>query len=120
MPSLITIAKFSLILLSATGFYGTWYILLNNGSTDYMSDIRDFGPRLLPGTKESLKTVYIGNPALDYQLTVLTLFFWEQVDGSHPDFSLFCFHFATQVACGWGLLLIEGHRIGNRWKLISL
>jgi hypothetical protein len=120
MPSLITNAQFVLIFLSAVGFYATWYILLKNGTTDYMSEIRDFGPRLLPGTKEPLKTVYVGIPAVDYQLTVLTLFFWEQVDGSDPNNSLFCFHFATQVACGWGLLLIEGHRNSNRWSIVSL
>jgi len=120
MPSLITNTIFALLLLSVTGLYATWYILLNNGTTHYMSDIRDFGRRLLPGTKEPLKMFYLGIPAIDYQLTVLTLFFWEQVDGSQPNNSLFCFHFATQTACGWGLLMIEGHRPSNRWKIISL
>ena len=120
MSALIKITILSLLLLCGAGYYGTWYILLNNGSTDYMSHIRDVGPRLLPGTNEALKTVYIGIPAIDYQLTILTLFFWELVDGSNPSASLFCFHFATQVACGWGLLMIEGLRRGHRWKLVSL
>jgi len=120
MSSLINATKFALSLLSAAGYYGTWYLLLNNGTTTYMSHIRDYGPKILPGTDEPLKTVYIGISSIDYQLTVLTLFFWELVDGSHPAASLFCFHFATQVACGWSLLMIEGLRRGHRWMMISL
>ena len=120
MPSFINATQVALALLSAAGYYGTWYLLLNNGTTDYMAHIRDVGPRLLPGTKEPVRTVYTGVPAIDYQLTVLALFFWENVDGSNPAASLFCFYFATQVACGWGLLMIEGLRYGNRGTLISL
>lgn len=85
-----------------------------------MSHIRDHGPRVLPGTDKPLKTTYIGVPPIDYQMTVLALFFWEVVDGSHPAASLFCFHFATQVACGWSLIMIEGLRRGHRRTIISL
>ena len=120
MSFLINATRLALLFLSAAGYYFTWYILLNNGTTDYMAHIRDIGPRLLPGTKEPIRTEYTGVAAIDYQLTVLALFFWENVDGSNPAGSLFCFHFATQVACGWGLLMIEGLRRGNRWALISL
>lgn len=120
MLSLIDATKFALLLLCIAGCYGTWYILLNNGTTAYMSHTRDHGPRILPGTDEPLKTVYIGVPSIDYQLTVLALFSWEVVDGSHPAASLFCFHFATQVACGWSLLMVEGLRRGHRWMIISL
>ena len=119
-PSLVNIARIALLLLSAGGGYFTWYMLLNNGTTEYMSHIRDFGPRLVPGTKEPLKTEYIGISAVDYQLTVLDLFFWELVDGSLPNASLFCYHFATQVACGWGLLMIETLRSSNKMRIISL
>ena len=120
MSALTRLTIISLLLLCGAGYYGTWYLLLSNGSTDHMSHIRDVGPRLLPGTNEALKTVYIGIRVIDYQLTVLTLFFWELVDGSNPSASLFCFHFATQIACGWGLLMIEGLRRGHRWKMLSL
>ena len=120
MYSLITATKIALVFFSAAGYYATWYLLLNNGTTKHMADIRDVGPRLLPGTNEPVKTVYTGIAPIDYQLCVLALFFWENVDGSNPAGSLFCFHFATQVACGWGLLMIEGLRRGNRWRIISL
>ena len=120
MSTLINVTKLVLLTLCAAGYYGTWHLLLNNGATDHMSHIGDVGSRYLPGTTEHLKTVYVGISAIDYQLTVLTLFFWEMVDGSRPTASLFCFHFATQVACGWGLLMIEGLRRGHRWRVISL
>ena len=85
-----------------------------------MVRIRDEGPRNLPGTTASLKTSYTGIKSLDYQLTVLTLFFWQLIDGSHPNGSLLCFHFAGQIAAGLGLFVIEALRSGNRNRLISL
>lgn len=120
MPTLVDTLKFILLFLCGAGFYATWYLLLNNGTTEHLAHIRDVGPRLLPGTKESIKTSYTGIAAIDYQLTVLDLFFWEMVDGSRPEASLFCYHFAGQVFSGWGLLLLESLRSGNSWRAISL
>ena len=120
MSLLINSTKIVLLLLCGTGFYATWYLLLNNGTTGHMTKIRDVGPRLLPGTKEPLKTTYVGVEKIDYQLTVLDLFFWELVNGSRPDASLFCYHFAGQVFSGWALLVIESMRNANLWKSISL
>lgn len=85
-----------------------------------MIHVRDVGPRILPGTDAPLKTSYTGIGMLDYQLTVLTLFFWELIDGSRPDASLLCFHFAGQITAGWGLFTMEALRPGNRRSLISL
>ena len=120
MPSLINVTKVALVILSAAAYYATWHILLNNGTTQHMARIRDLGPRLLPGTTKPVRTVYTGVPSIDYQLTVLVLLFWEIVNGSAPVGSLFSFHFATQIACGWGLLMIESLRRGNQWTLVSL
>lgn len=120
MSTLANASKFILLLFCGAGFYATWYLLLNNGSTDHMAQIRDVGPRLLPGTNEPLKTKYVGVEMVDYQLTVLDLFFWEAVDGSRPDASLFCYHFAGQVFSGWGLLMVESMRHGNSWRIVSL
>ena len=110
--------KVGLFFLSAAGYYTTWYFLSNNGTANHLAYTRKL--QLLPGTEEPVRTVYTGVPAIDDQLTVLTLFFWEIVNGSNPSASLFCFYFATQVACGWGLLVMEGSRHGNRWNLVSL
>lgn len=108
------------ILLWVLALYSIWYLLLHNQTGDLMSRIRDFGPRLLPNTKAPLKTSYTGIPPVDYQLTVLTLFFWEIVDGYPPQASLQAFHFFGQFLAAICLLMIEGYRRGNRGKLISL
>ena len=111
--------KVVLFFLAAAGYYTTWYFFSHNGTANHLAYVRQL--QLLPGTQEPVRTVFTGLPALDDQLTVLTLFFWEIVNGSTaPSASLFCFYFATQLACGWGLLVLEGSRHGNRWTLVSL
>lgn len=120
MPTLINSTKVALAFLSVAAIYATWYMLLKNGTAEHLAHTGDVGPRLLSGTKEPLRTVYTGVPAIDHQLTVLVLFFWENLDGSNPSGSLFGFHFVSQNACGWGLLMMEALRHGNRWTAISL
>ena len=120
MAAVLKIASLLLILLCGAGFYGTWFLLIKNGTAEYMAKVRDMGPRLLPGTNESIRLYYTGNEKVDHQLAVLDFFFWEQVDGSQPHASLFCYHFAGQIFAGWGLLMIESLRSGNRWRIISL
>ena len=78
MSSAIRITQVFLLLLAACGFYSTWCLVYNNGTVKMMEQIRDHGPHILPGTKEPLKKNFTGIGRLDYQLTVLTLFFWEQ------------------------------------------
>ena len=119
MPSSLLFPKLSLLLLSAAGWYGTWYLLLNNGTVAKMRLIRDMGLRFLPGTEEPIRTTYTGIELIDHQLAALTLLFWEQVDGSRPDASLFCYHFASQVFEGWGVLVIESLRRGNKGRIVS-
>ena len=105
----------------AVGIYTTWYLLYNNGTAELIGKVRDVGPpTLLPGTNETLKATYVGIGWIDYQLTVLTLFFWETVDGSRPAASLFSFMFAGQAAAAWTILCTEGRRFGNHWRVVSL
>lgn len=120
MPSLINSAQLTLLFLSVMGFYGTWYLTLNNGTTDKLAHIRDVGPRKLPGTEAPLKLSYTGIEFVDHQLTVLALFFWETVDGSMPHASLYVFHFGGQIAGAYGLVMVESMRAGTRWRLVSL
>ena len=84
-----------------------------------MEHVRD-ETGLLPGTKEPVLTSYTGIELIDYELTVLTVFFWELVDGSRPDASLYCYHFLGQIFSAWSLLMIESLRKGNKWRIISL
>lgn len=120
MVSLIGATQILLALTLIVGFYTTWYSIFQNGTIELMRDVRDRGPHILPGTKAPLKKSYVGIGWIDYQLTVLTLFFWEAVDGSRPAASLFCFGFAGQAAAAWSILYVDGRRLGNRWKLVSL
>ncbi|MCJ1267865.1 hypothetical protein MMC22_007751 [Lobaria immixta] len=119
MGLLLSNLKLCLLSLSIAGLYTTWYLFYYNGTHILMIHVRDLGPRILPGTDAPLKTSYTGIGKLDYQLTVLTLVFWELVDGSRPNASLQCFHFAGQITAGWGLLLMEATRNGNRRSAIS-
>lgn len=85
MVSLIRFTQILLLLLAAFGFYSTWYLIYNNGSVSLMEQIRDHGPHILPGTEAPLKRKYTGIGRVDYQLTVLVLFFWEQGRSSLTD-----------------------------------
>lgn len=85
-----------------------------------MQQIRDQGPHVLPGTRAPLKRHFTGIKRIDYELTILTLFFWEQVDGSLPHASLFCFMFAGQAVAAWSLIYVEGRRLSNQWRIVSL
>lgn len=120
MSFLIKFATLFLITILGFGFYSTWYLIYNNGTVELMRDVRDRGPHILPGTSASLKKDYVGVGWIDDQLTVLTLFFWETVDGSCPAASLFNFMFAGQAAAAWTVLYIEGCRLANRWRIVSL
>lgn len=120
MPSLINSAQVFLVLLSAIGFYLTWYLVYNNGTLDLMTQTLHHGSHLLPGTKAPLKQAFTGVNRIDHQLTVMVLFFWEQVDGSLPNASLFCFMFAGEAVAIWILIYVESQRLGNRWKVVSL
>lgn len=121
MGSTVYVAKSALVSLSGLAFYLTWYIFCNNGSADMMKRIRDVGPHVLPYTDGApLKKIYTGIAAVDYQLTVLTLFFYNIVDGSHPTTNLLCYYFGGQLASAWGLFLLESERYCNKWSIISL
>lgn len=94
---------------------------MENGAGDMMRDIRNHGPHLLPYTDRApLKKIYTGIAAVDYQLTVLILFFYNVVDGSHPGACLQAYHFVGQTFAGYALLVLESLRYGNEWKIISL
>ncbi|KAI4112758.1 MAG: hypothetical protein LQ345_006141 [Seirophora villosa] len=120
MSVLLNAVKLSLLSLTGLGFYLTWYLIMNNGAAEMMGHVHDRGPHVLPFTDEApLKKCYIGIAPVDYQLTALTLFFYNVVDGSHPHASLQAYHFGGQIAAGWGLLVLESLRNSNRWRAIS-
>ncbi|MCJ1245359.1 hypothetical protein MMC30_002563 [Trapelia coarctata] len=108
-----------LLALCAAGCYLTWGLFIGNGSKALMEHIRDVGPHILTGTDAPIKQIYTGIGPLDEQLGVLTVFFWEIVDGSMPHASLHAIRFGAQVMVMWGLVMIEGMRTGNRGSIVS-
>ncbi|KAI4260973.1 MAG: hypothetical protein L6R42_003822 [Xanthoria sp. 1 TBL-2021] len=52
-------------------------------------------------------------------MTVLTLFFYNIVDGTHPHASLQAYQFAGQLSAGWSLLIMESLRQSHRGRMIS-
>ncbi|CAO1597056.1 hypothetical protein XANCAGTX0491_000885 [Xanthoria calcicola] len=84
-----------------------------------MSD-NQTGPHILPFNDNApLKKTYTGVGPIDFQLTVLTLFFYNIVDGTHPHASLHAYQFAGQLVAGWSLLMMESLRQGHRGRMIS-
>ncbi|KAL8762938.1 MAG: hypothetical protein Q9184_001160 [Pyrenodesmia sp. 2 TL-2023] len=94
---------------------------MNNGTADMMGRVRASGPHaFLPYTEEALlKERYTGISVVDYQLTVLTIFFYNLVDGSHPSACLQAYHFGGQLVSGYALLTFESLRASNKWRIIS-
>lgn len=121
MTLFLNIVKLLLLGLSGVGYCLTWHLFINNGGSDMMSDIQNNGPHILPfNDKAPLKKIYTGIRPIDYQMTVLTLFFYNIVDGTHPHASLQAYQFAGQLTAGWSLLIMESIRQSHRGRIISL
>lgn len=110
-----TIVASTLLLTSAFGFYALWAFSFSNGLFDY---IPETAKTLFPDS--TTPATLTGLTALDEQLKVLVSFFWPVIDGSSPDVSLHAMNFMFQATTMWLLLMVEGLRHGNNWKLVSL
>jgi hypothetical protein len=110
-----SIIAFTLLLTSAFGFYALWAFSASNGLFEY---IPEMAKTLFSDSKDP--ATLTGVTALDKQLKVLVSFFWPVIDGSSPDISLHALNFFFQVATLWLLLMVEGLRRGNDWKVVSL
>ena len=123
MQSLSRISNLPLVLflisLSAYAFYATWGISLWDGTLNHMLDIRGAAIPLIPGTKEPLRLHFTGIAPIDYWYTIMVLFFWEAVDGSHPATSLTGIYFLGQLVGIWTLVYVEGNRIGNQGLIVA-
>lgn len=105
--------------LSICAFCVTWGISLTDGTMKYILEIRGEDIPIIPGTKESLRLKFTGIPPLDYWFTIMVLFFWEALDGSHPATSLTGIYFLGQLIGLWTLVWVEGYRRGNKGLLIA-
>ncbi|ORY03479.1 hypothetical protein BCR34DRAFT_492387 [Clohesyomyces aquaticus] len=108
-----------LLALSAYAFYATWGISLIDGTLGHMLAIRGAKIPLIPGTHEPLRLHFTGIPPIDYWYTIMVLFFWEAVDGSHPATSLTGIYFLGQLVAVWTLIYVEGNRISNQGLTVA-
>jgi hypothetical protein len=110
-----TITAFALVLASAFGFYALWGFSGSNGLFEFIPEMAQV---LFSDSKDP--ATLTGLTALDDQLKVLVSFFWPVIDGSRPDVSLHAANFLFQGAALWLLLMVEGLRRGNDWRVVSL
>ncbi|KAI1412761.1 hypothetical protein F5Y13DRAFT_42312 [Hypoxylon sp. FL1857] len=91
-------AKAALYILGLVGTLGTWGRTVADGSLVHLyTALHGGGSYILPGTESALKTSFTGIYwPIDYLLDVLVIFFWESVDGSHPDSSAIGIYFLGQ------------------------
>ncbi|KAI9785097.1 MAG: hypothetical protein M1816_000508 [Peltula sp. TS41687] len=116
LPSQNGLVKVILPLLSAGAFYA---LFINDDTIRRILAILLSKPVYIPRTEEPMRLRYTGIPPIDYWLTIMVLFFWEALDGSHPDTSLSGVYFLGQLISIWALLWMEGLRRGNAGLIVS-
>ncbi|KAI1136391.1 hypothetical protein F5Y05DRAFT_107433 [Hypoxylon sp. FL0543] len=91
-------AKAALYILGLVGTLGTWGRTIADGSLFRLyTALHGNDSYILPVTDYALKTSFTGIYwPIDYLLDVLVIFFWESVDGSHPDSSAIGAYFLGQ------------------------
>lgn len=110
--------KTILLCLSAYGWFALFGFGYKNGSLSMISSQRVTG--CVGDACVPFEEVFTGIPRIDQHLAVLLTFFWPVVDGSRVDASLHSFYFAAQGIAIWMATLIEGLRVGNKRRMVSL
>ena len=110
----------TLVLIHVFGVYSMYGLVYRNGYVKALLDIRDHGSHVLPGSDIPILTTFTGIGPLDKLLTLAGVMFANISDGSTPQLSLYAFHFAGQLVSIFTILLIEGKRMGNKRRLVSL
>ncbi|EON68662.1 hypothetical protein W97_07920 [Coniosporium apollinis CBS 100218] len=105
--------------LSAAAFYITWGRSLLDGTLMQILALRGAKTPSVPGTNEPLRMTFTGIVPVDYWFTIMVLFFWEALDGSHPDTSLTGVYFLGQLVGIWMLVWLEGARAGSLKTVVS-
>ena len=113
-------ALVALCLIHAFGMYSMYGLVYRNGYYNALIRLRDHGPHLLPGSDIPILTKFTGIGPLDKVLTLAGVMFANITDGSTPQLSLYAFQFAGQLVPVFTVILVEGHRQGNRQNVLSL
>ncbi|GAD99560.1 conserved hypothetical protein [Paecilomyces variotii No. 5] len=113
-----TLTSYTLFFFSAFALYSKFYFAFSNGLLELVDKVA--ADKLIPNvTNEALRTVYTGVPLVDQLFITLGTFFWPTVDGNHPTVTLHTLAFAGAFGSAWVLVLLEGWRKGNAWKIVS-
>ena len=97
-------------------------MILANGNGTFKSIIslmESKNPRF-PGTEDALLMRYTNVGWLDRQLTILVAFFAPVVDEQQGALSMFSRFGTGQFGAAWTLMVMEGLRMGNRGRIVSL
>jgi hypothetical protein len=93
--------------LSVLGYFGLHHLGHNDGLFPQLEQVSKTYP--IPTSNESLKG--LGG--------VLVGFFYPTISGEHPGLTLACYLFVGQALSLWTVIMLEGNRAGNRWRIIS-
>lgn len=120
LPRVLTAAV--IVACGTLGVYGTLVAGFQNGLFDAISQSVGPGgrqPSYLGGPAPSRAT-FTGIEAIDSVLFGLVAFFTIMIDGPRSwDVILSNWYLIAQFCAGFSLLVLEGHRQGNRGRLVS-
>ncbi|KAL5342865.1 hypothetical protein BJX70DRAFT_394307 [Aspergillus crustosus] len=103
--------KTLLFALAAIGAWGTHGRSAADGSTALISEALANPNYLLPGTQSGLLKTFTGfQTPFDLILRLLTLFWWEAADGSHPAASAVSLYFLGQLLPGVVIVYLNALR----------
>lgn len=106
--------------LAAAGVVTTMVFSVNNGMFPKITEIiEDPNATTFPGTDVPFSREWTGVAALDKQLTVLLIFFYQLLDGKYPSATLQVVHFFGQMGSFWTLIQLEAKREGNKGRIIA-
>lgn len=110
-----------LVALAAAAGYCIIGLQQKSGWFDLVNAFGASHPTQLPGTglDSTLRTEFMGFPAVDFHIAGVIRSFYAMVSGEHQPTTVFSFWFTGQLLAIQALQMLEGLRAGNRGKLIS-
>lgn len=120
MAIITHLARFILPTLAITAVLSTYLLAYNNGYLSMLFSAISAPNATIPDLNLPLKTNYTGIHELDKVFAQFVVVFSAIVGGTRPEATLQGVHFLGQGLAIWVLVCVEGYRVGNAWKAISL
>jgi hypothetical protein len=115
-----TIATLAYVSVAALAAYCIIGAQVRNGTFDALHKLAAAKPLTLPLSSEIMRLTYTGFAPLDRTLTGIVGFFWICMSGYSSTLGLYSFYMSAQVLPVVVIVLVEGYRVGNAGKLVSL